>query len=142
MLLICITVFLSYLPEAGQYSSFFLYLKQVTIGAFPPAQSNGAVLICTSVNTFTAPSHAQDVSGVGPGAPAPPQSSCIDVRGDLSLFSFISAIFCRAWKAYQISEEPFILCGTEFSHTSLDRCYAHSELMGDAVVVGPNTFGL
>lgn len=29
VLLICITVFLSYLPEAGQYSSFFLYLKQV-----------------------------------------------------------------------------------------------------------------
>ncbi|XP_069481770.1 hippocampus abundant transcript-like protein 1 [Ambystoma mexicanum] len=40
VLLICITVFLSYLPEAGQYSSFFLYLKQVigfnptTIAAF------------------------------------------------------------------------------------------------------------
>lgn len=30
MLLICITVFLSYLPEAGQYSSFFLYLRQVS----------------------------------------------------------------------------------------------------------------
>uniref|UniRef100_A0A8C5FDF5 Major facilitator superfamily (MFS) profile domain-containing protein n=1 Tax=Gadus morhua TaxID=8049 RepID=A0A8C5FDF5_GADMO len=29
VLLICITVFLSYLPEAGQYSSFFLYLHQV-----------------------------------------------------------------------------------------------------------------
>lgn len=29
VLLICITVFLSYLPEAGQYSSFFLYLQQV-----------------------------------------------------------------------------------------------------------------
>uniref|UniRef100_A0A672V3V9 Hippocampus abundant transcript-like protein 1 n=2 Tax=Strigops habroptila TaxID=2489341 RepID=A0A672V3V9_STRHB len=28
VLLICITVFLSYLPEAGQYSSFFLYLRQ------------------------------------------------------------------------------------------------------------------
>ncbi|PIO28925.1 hypothetical protein AB205_0180030 [Aquarana catesbeiana] len=28
VLLICITVFFSYLPEAGQYSSFFLYLKQ------------------------------------------------------------------------------------------------------------------
>ncbi|KAM6329513.1 hippocampus abundant transcript-like protein 1 isoform 1-T1 [Alca torda] len=26
---ICITVFLSYLPEAGQYSSFFLYLRQI-----------------------------------------------------------------------------------------------------------------
>ncbi|KAK1176326.1 hippocampus abundant transcript 1 protein-like isoform X2 [Acipenser oxyrinchus oxyrinchus] len=40
VLLICITVFLSYLPEAGQYSSFFLYLGQVigfsneTIAAF------------------------------------------------------------------------------------------------------------
>uniref|UniRef100_A0A4W5MZJ4 Major facilitator superfamily (MFS) profile domain-containing protein n=1 Tax=Hucho hucho TaxID=62062 RepID=A0A4W5MZJ4_9TELE len=31
VLLICITVFLSYLPEAGQYSSFFLYLRQVHI---------------------------------------------------------------------------------------------------------------
>uniref|UniRef100_A0A8C8K2K7 Major facilitator superfamily (MFS) profile domain-containing protein n=1 Tax=Oncorhynchus tshawytscha TaxID=74940 RepID=A0A8C8K2K7_ONCTS len=31
VLLICITVFLSYLPEAGQYSSFFLYLRQVNI---------------------------------------------------------------------------------------------------------------
>lgn len=30
VLLICVTVFLSYLPEAGQYSSFFLYLRQVT----------------------------------------------------------------------------------------------------------------
>uniref|UniRef100_A0A4W4F5X4 Major facilitator superfamily domain containing 14Bb n=1 Tax=Electrophorus electricus TaxID=8005 RepID=A0A4W4F5X4_ELEEL len=29
VLLICVTVFLSYLPEAGQYSSFFLYLRQV-----------------------------------------------------------------------------------------------------------------
>ncbi|MEE6459659.1 hypothetical protein FKM82_000688 [Ascaphus truei] len=29
VLLICITVFFSYLPEAGQYSSFFLYLRQV-----------------------------------------------------------------------------------------------------------------
>ncbi|XP_042191457.1 hippocampus abundant transcript 1 protein isoform X1 [Callorhinchus milii] len=29
VLLMCITVFLSYLPEAGQYSSFFLYLRQV-----------------------------------------------------------------------------------------------------------------
>ncbi|XP_024865595.1 hippocampus abundant transcript 1 protein isoform X2 [Kryptolebias marmoratus] len=29
VLLICVTVFLSYLPEAGQYSSFFLYLKQM-----------------------------------------------------------------------------------------------------------------
>ena len=31
VLLICITVFLSYLPEAGQYSSFFLYLRQVKL---------------------------------------------------------------------------------------------------------------
>ncbi|XP_052446973.1 hippocampus abundant transcript 1 protein [Carassius gibelio] len=29
VLLICITVFLSYLPEAGQSSSFFLYLQQI-----------------------------------------------------------------------------------------------------------------
>ncbi|KAM3868127.1 hippocampus abundant transcript-like protein 1 [Diretmus argenteus] len=35
VLLICVTVFLSYLPEAGQYSSFFLYLKQVI--EFTPA---------------------------------------------------------------------------------------------------------
>ncbi|KAI7791258.1 MFSD14 family MFS transporter [Triplophysa rosa] len=40
VLLICITVFLSYLPEAGQYSSFFLYLQQImgfspeTVAAF------------------------------------------------------------------------------------------------------------
>ncbi|XP_077570732.1 hippocampus abundant transcript-like protein 1 isoform X3 [Stigmatopora nigra] len=40
VMLICVTVFLSYLPEAGQYSSFFLYLRQVidfspaTIAAF------------------------------------------------------------------------------------------------------------
>lgn len=31
---ICITVLLSYLPEAGQYSSFFLYLRQVNVGVF------------------------------------------------------------------------------------------------------------
>uniref|UniRef100_A0A6Q2Y1K2 Major facilitator superfamily (MFS) profile domain-containing protein n=1 Tax=Esox lucius TaxID=8010 RepID=A0A6Q2Y1K2_ESOLU len=31
VLLICITVFLSYLPEAGQYSSFFLYLRQTVV---------------------------------------------------------------------------------------------------------------
>uniref|UniRef100_A0A8C1CHN6 Major facilitator superfamily domain containing 14A 1 n=2 Tax=Cyprinus carpio TaxID=7962 RepID=A0A8C1CHN6_CYPCA len=31
VLLICITVFLSYLPEAGQYSSFFLYLQQTVV---------------------------------------------------------------------------------------------------------------
>uniref|UniRef100_A0A8P4GFF4 Hippocampus abundant transcript 1 protein n=1 Tax=Dicentrarchus labrax TaxID=13489 RepID=A0A8P4GFF4_DICLA len=31
VLLICITVFLSYLPEAGQYSSFFLYLRQTLL---------------------------------------------------------------------------------------------------------------
>ncbi|KAM6944537.1 LOW QUALITY PROTEIN: hippocampus abundant transcript-like protein 1 [Lycodopsis pacificus] len=35
VLLICVTVFLSYLPEAGQYSSFFLYLTQVI--EFTPA---------------------------------------------------------------------------------------------------------
>ncbi|XP_077980890.1 hippocampus abundant transcript 1 protein-like [Glandiceps talaboti] len=29
VLLLCVTVFLSYLPEAGQYSCMFLYLKQV-----------------------------------------------------------------------------------------------------------------
>lgn len=37
MLLICVTVFLSYLPEAGQYSSFFLYLKQVRRFSVIPA---------------------------------------------------------------------------------------------------------
>lgn len=37
VLLICVTVFLSYLPEAGQYSSFFLYLRQVTHTHTPPA---------------------------------------------------------------------------------------------------------
>ena len=30
VLLMCITVFLSYLPEAGQYSCMFIYLKQVS----------------------------------------------------------------------------------------------------------------
>ncbi|XP_035771556.1 hippocampus abundant transcript-like protein 1 [Neolamprologus brichardi] len=35
VLLICVTVFLSYLPEAGQYSSFFLYLRQVTHRQLP-----------------------------------------------------------------------------------------------------------
>ncbi|XP_076003627.1 hippocampus abundant transcript-like protein 1 isoform X2 [Genypterus blacodes] len=35
VLLICVTVFLSYLPEAGQYSSFFIYLRQVI--QFSPA---------------------------------------------------------------------------------------------------------
>jgi Na+/melibiose symporter-like transporter len=29
ILLICVTVFLSYLPEAGQYSCFFVYLRLV-----------------------------------------------------------------------------------------------------------------
>ncbi|KAF3819593.1 hypothetical protein GH733_015102 [Mirounga leonina] len=62
VLLICITVFLSYLPEAGQYSSFFLYLRQVKSycakGDFPSIvcsigplsvlvqSTNGAVFIC------------------------------------------------------------------------------------------------
>jgi hypothetical protein len=27
--LLCVTVFLSYLPEAGQYSCFFVYLKLI-----------------------------------------------------------------------------------------------------------------
>uniref|UniRef100_A0A674E4Q5 Major facilitator superfamily domain containing 14A2 n=1 Tax=Salmo trutta TaxID=8032 RepID=A0A674E4Q5_SALTR len=44
VLLICITVFLSYLPEAGQYSSFFLYLRQVLttprLTSPPPGFSN------------------------------------------------------------------------------------------------------
>lgn len=31
VLLMCMTVFLSYLPEAGQYSCMFLYLKQVSV---------------------------------------------------------------------------------------------------------------
>ena len=31
VLLMCVTVFLSYLPEAGQYSCMFLYLKQVSV---------------------------------------------------------------------------------------------------------------
>jgi len=29
ILLLCVTVFLSYLPEAGQYSCFFVYLRLV-----------------------------------------------------------------------------------------------------------------
>lgn len=31
LLLLCITVFLSYLPEAGQYSCIFVYLRRVSI---------------------------------------------------------------------------------------------------------------
>lgn len=30
ILMLCVTVFLSYLPEAGQYSCFFVYLKLVS----------------------------------------------------------------------------------------------------------------
>uniref|UniRef100_A0A3Q3GP74 Hippocampus abundant transcript-like protein 1 n=1 Tax=Labrus bergylta TaxID=56723 RepID=A0A3Q3GP74_9LABR len=41
VLLICVTVFLSYLPEAGQYSSFFLYLRQVI--EFSPAAIAGFI---------------------------------------------------------------------------------------------------
>lgn len=29
ILMLCVTVFLSYLPEAGEYSSFFVYLRLV-----------------------------------------------------------------------------------------------------------------
>jgi len=31
ILMLCVTVFLSYLPEAGEYSSFFVYLRLVHI---------------------------------------------------------------------------------------------------------------
>lgn len=34
ILLLCCTVFLSYLPEAGEYSSFFVYLRLVSIKSF------------------------------------------------------------------------------------------------------------
>ena len=30
-LMLCVTVFLSYLPEAGEYSSFFVYLRLVSM---------------------------------------------------------------------------------------------------------------
>ena len=30
ILMLCVTVFLSYLPEAGEYSCFFVYLKLVS----------------------------------------------------------------------------------------------------------------
>jgi len=30
ILMLCVTIFLSYLPEAGEYSSFFVYLRLVT----------------------------------------------------------------------------------------------------------------
>ena len=30
ILMLCVTVFLSYLPEAGEYSSFFVYLRLVS----------------------------------------------------------------------------------------------------------------
>lgn len=53
VLLICITVFLSYLPEAGQYSSFFLYLRQVTprFGSDPTGVSGQGSLRCCRANT-------------------------------------------------------------------------------------------
>jgi hypothetical protein len=31
ILMLCVTVFLSYLPEAGQYSCIFVYLKLVSL---------------------------------------------------------------------------------------------------------------
>ena len=31
ILMLCVTVFLSYLPEAGQYSCFFVYLQLVRV---------------------------------------------------------------------------------------------------------------
>jgi len=31
ILMLCVTIFLSYLPEAGEYSSFFVYLRLVMI---------------------------------------------------------------------------------------------------------------
>lgn len=31
ILLLCLTVFLSYLPEAGEYSSLFVYLRLVSV---------------------------------------------------------------------------------------------------------------
>lgn len=46
VLLICITVFLSYLPEAGQYSSFFLYLRQVKLFDAQLMASLGVILEC------------------------------------------------------------------------------------------------
>uniref|UniRef100_A0A8C9TSD5 Hippocampus abundant transcript 1a n=1 Tax=Scleropages formosus TaxID=113540 RepID=A0A8C9TSD5_SCLFO len=55
VLLICITVFLSYLPEAGQYSSFFLYLRQVvgftseTVAAFIAVVGILSILAQTAV---------------------------------------------------------------------------------------------
>jgi len=31
ILILCLTVFLSYLPEAGEYSSLFVYLRLVSV---------------------------------------------------------------------------------------------------------------
>ena len=51
VLLMCITVFLSYLPEAGQYSCMFLYLKQVShLDSFLDCQKLYHNLIC--INTI------------------------------------------------------------------------------------------
>ena len=36
ILMLCVAVFLSYLPEAGEYSCFFIYLRLVSI-VVPPA---------------------------------------------------------------------------------------------------------
>ena len=46
LLLLSIMVFLSYLPEAGQYSCFFLYLRQVRGGM------SGGRGYCTSLSLF------------------------------------------------------------------------------------------
>jgi len=47
--MLCVTVFLSYLPEAGEYSSFFVYLRLVidTVRLCQTA-CNSRILECSS----------------------------------------------------------------------------------------------
>lgn len=40
ILLLCVAVFLSYLPEAGEYSCFFVYLRLVSISVNKPTRNS------------------------------------------------------------------------------------------------------
>ena len=40
ILLLCVAVFLSYLPEAGEYSCFFVYLRLVSISDNKPTRNS------------------------------------------------------------------------------------------------------
>lgn len=77
VLLICITVFLSYLPEAGQYSSFFLYLRQVNIQLVP---SVGLYPDFHFLIPFFSHTRIYSITGlVQKGAPKKPQKNPLGV---------------------------------------------------------------